>query len=44
MLRFSGVRVGFISEEWVALDWLLKQAMELPELQTLLQNSSSIMA
>jgi hypothetical protein len=28
--------VGFTSEEWVALDNLLKQAMQLPELHTAL--------
>jgi hypothetical protein len=34
--QFNGVGVGFTSEEWVALDSLLKQAMQLPELQTAL--------
>jgi hypothetical protein len=28
--------MGFTSEEWAALDSLLKQAMQLPELQTAL--------
>ena len=36
LLFLTAARMGFTSEEWAALDSLLKQAMQAPELQTAL--------